>query len=228
VSLAFVSQVSKHLNSLVKKHKERLRIESTTVQPATFHSYFASCGYLNCMIYAHESGCDWSDEACSLAAESGHLDCLKYLHENGCEWIEDGCTAAAATGQLECLKYMHENGCEWNGDCCTFAALNGHLDCLKYLHEHDCGWYEETCTSAAENRHFGKSILFTKTHNYIATPRLPQIRAWEWMWLECSYGRIYCKEWKFRTASIRTREWMWMGCYDLCVCRGTRKLGWDA
>ena len=48
---------------------------------------------------------------CSEAAFNGHLECLKYAHENGCPWTEYTCSHAAKNGHLECLRYAHENGC---------------------------------------------------------------------------------------------------------------------
>jgi hypothetical protein len=45
------------------------------------------------------------------AAKNGHLDCLKFAHENGCPWSENTTSYAARGGQLNCLKYSHENCC---------------------------------------------------------------------------------------------------------------------
>jgi hypothetical protein len=42
------------------------------------------CGQLECLIYAHENGCDWDSETCSNASMKGHLEILKYAHDNGC------------------------------------------------------------------------------------------------------------------------------------------------
>ena len=47
---------------------------------------------------------------CSEAALNGHLECLKYAHESGCPWSEWTCTRAAEGGHLECLKYLAKTG----------------------------------------------------------------------------------------------------------------------
>ena len=49
----------------------------------------AKLGYLNCLKYLHETGCEWNEWSCARAAENGHLDCLKYAHQNGC-WTQSG------------------------------------------------------------------------------------------------------------------------------------------
>ena len=38
-------------------------------------------GYLDCLIWAREHGCDWDSETCSAAAQEGHLDCLIWARE---------------------------------------------------------------------------------------------------------------------------------------------------
>ena len=132
IKLAFIASVSKQINSICKKHKQQIGIQSTVVRPMEFQHYFAVYGYLNSMVYAHENGCKWSEYTCIFAASNGHLEILKYAHENGCEWNERTCSDAALNGHLECLKYAHENGCPWDRNTCKYAAKNGHLEVLKY------------------------------------------------------------------------------------------------
>ena len=57
--------------------------------------------------YAQKSACD-------RAAESGNLDCLVYAHQNGAQWSEFTCYYAAKNGHLHCLRYLHTNGCPWD------------------------------------------------------------------------------------------------------------------
>ena len=138
VGLSLISSVSKLTNLLCKKIKQQFGIQNIKVESIVFQNYFALHGYLNCMRYAHENGCNWNEDTCSNAARNGHLECLKYAHENGCNWNDRTCSYAAKNGHLECLKYAHENGCDWNEDTCSGAANNGHLECLKYAHENGC------------------------------------------------------------------------------------------
>ena len=80
---------------------------------------------MECLIYAHENGCEWDDWICTSAAENGRLECLKYAHENGCPWDKDACKAAVASGHLDCLIYLHEEGCPWDLiECITYAYRN--------------------------------------------------------------------------------------------------------
>jgi hypothetical protein len=134
--LAFIASVSKQLNSISKKHKQNIGIQFTVMRPTEFQRYFAVNGYLSCMIYAHDNGCQWDQNSCYYAASRGHLECLKYAHENGCEWDNDTCSYAASRDHLECLKYAHENGCPWDSDTCRFSRNN--MECLKYAHENCC------------------------------------------------------------------------------------------
>jgi hypothetical protein len=109
IVLSFISSVSKHTNLICENIKQQLRIQSIKAKPYTFQSYFAKNGYINCIIYAHENGCEWNSYTCANAAENGHLECLKYAHENGCRWDSDTCLFSR--NNLECLKYAHENSC---------------------------------------------------------------------------------------------------------------------
>jgi hypothetical protein len=162
-----------------KGHLFCLKLLEKSDDPAVC-SAAASCGHLDCLMYAHENGCPWDSWTCSEAASFGHLNCLKYAHENGCELSCFVCIAAASCGNLDCLKYIHENGYGWDHwascnaarfgyiDCLVylhengcplsvitsqFAAEGGHLDCLRYLHENGCPWDKSTCEGAAEYGH---------------------------------------------------------------------------
>ena len=137
----------------------------------------ALSGYVECLRFAHEFGCNWSANTCTNAARSGRVECLQYLHENGCPWDESTCTHAAQNGHLRCLQYAHEQGCPWNEQVClgaaseghlqclqyaceqgapvsllvsVYAARGGHLECLQYLHSISVAWDEETTIAACE------------------------------------------------------------------------------
>jgi hypothetical protein len=73
IKLAFISSVSKQTNIICNKLKRQLDI-STKAKPAKFQEYFASKGYLSCIIYAHENRCLWDKYTCSAAALQGHLE----------------------------------------------------------------------------------------------------------------------------------------------------------
>jgi hypothetical protein len=77
----------------------------------------AKLGYLSCIIYLRESGCEWDNHTCSRAASGGHLHCQKYLHENG---------------HLNCLRYAYTNKCRVVGFVSYAAAKNRHKHCLMY------------------------------------------------------------------------------------------------
>ena len=92
----------------------------------------AERGDLECLKYAREHGCPWSEETTLSAALGGHLECLKYAHENGCRWDEGTTRAAAANGHLECLVYARDNGCPFNPDGLRIGIFeNRHLIFLK-------------------------------------------------------------------------------------------------
>ena len=78
------------------------------------------------------NGCENGCDTCA----NGHLECLKYARERGCDWSEHTCANAALNGHLECLKYAHEHGCPWDYWTCDKAAEKGHLECLKYACAH--------------------------------------------------------------------------------------------
>ena len=80
----------------------------------------------------------WDATTCAVAARYGTIDCLMYAHASGCPWESDTCRDAAEAGNLNCLSYAHEHGCEWRRDVLLVAASGGHLECLKYAHTHDC------------------------------------------------------------------------------------------
>ena len=95
-------------------------------------------GHLECLRYAHQQGCHWSEIICSEASEAGHLECLRYAHENGCPWNVVTTRSASVNGHLECLRYAHEHGCPWDDWTATCASTFGNLECLRYCLENGC------------------------------------------------------------------------------------------
>lgn len=89
-------------------------------------------------------------DVCAMAAKYGYLDCLRYLHENGCEWNADTCTESASRGHLDCLKYARENGCKIDSSACRRAAHGGHFECFKYAHEQGVGLSTSMAAVAAQ------------------------------------------------------------------------------
>ncbi|BDA50411.1 hypothetical protein COCOBI_16-0870 [Coccomyxa sp. Obi] len=85
------------------------------------------------LMYAHGIlGLSWDADTCAAAAAAGSIDCLSYAHCSGCPWRPDVCSSAAAAGSLQCLRYAHEQGCCWSGRTCLEAAAAGDLDCLMH------------------------------------------------------------------------------------------------
>ena len=71
---------------------------------------------------------------CTRTALNGHLECLKWAHESGCPWDERTCSYTAKHGHLDCLKYAHENGCPWNKQNCLANAKNNEI--IQYINSH--------------------------------------------------------------------------------------------
>lgn len=72
------------------------------------------------------------------AAKNGHLDCLEYAHHSGCEWGEDVAMIAAQNGHLACLQYAHEHGCPWDSQTRSVAYHNNQRECLRYAKMNGC------------------------------------------------------------------------------------------
>ena len=91
------------------------------------------------LMYVHDVlGLPWGAATCKVAAWCGSIDCLSYAHASGCRWDSRTCAAAASAGSLRCLAYAHEHGCEWNSLTLHIAARKGDIDCLRYAHVHGC------------------------------------------------------------------------------------------
>ena len=90
-------------------------------------------------MYVHDVlGLAWDVYMCSAAAAIGSLDCLSYAHASGCPWNSKTCEVAARVGNLHCLAYAHEHGCEWGTTVLHDATRYGQLECLKCAHTHGC------------------------------------------------------------------------------------------
>ena len=118
-------------------------------------------GHLDCLKYAHENGCPWSENTCYSAARYGHLDCLKYAHKNGCSWTKETCIAATENNHVDCLKYAFENGIhssfnyfqDLSNILSDIAARKGSLECLIYIHEKTESIKWSICSLASMNGH---------------------------------------------------------------------------
>ena len=75
-------------------------------------------------------------DALIWASVNGYLDCLKYLLENGCELHESAMFDAANNGHLSCLKILYEHGCPygegvWNRRL-VYVSIYMHDKKMKY------------------------------------------------------------------------------------------------
>lgn len=66
------------------------------------------------------------------AARRGYVDCLRYAHESGCEWHILTTYSAANVGSLECLQYAHKVGAKWYSGTMRIAQRNGHIECVDF------------------------------------------------------------------------------------------------
>lgn len=118
-------------------------------------------GYMKCLKYAHEKGCEWDERSCTTAAFRGYLDIMKYTHENGCKMdssiIQLSEWKRLQRNEFDCLKYYVENSdcvkyhIEASKDICYYAAGNGRLDILTYLHEKGFPWSDSTTIQACHH-----------------------------------------------------------------------------
>ncbi|BDA47197.1 hypothetical protein COCOBI_10-0420 [Coccomyxa sp. Obi] len=91
------------------------------------------------LLYLHDVvGTPWDASTCAAAARAGSVDCLSYAHASGCPRYFETCALAAGHGKLDCPVYAHEYECELNSLVLHHAARGGHLECLKYAHTHGC------------------------------------------------------------------------------------------
>jgi hypothetical protein len=55
----------------------------------------------------------WDSHVVAAAAQAGQLECLIYAHQNGCELTLLSSSWAGSNGHLGCLKYLISHGCPW-------------------------------------------------------------------------------------------------------------------
>jgi hypothetical protein len=152
VGLAFISSVSKQLNTLCKARKQKLGIQNTKVHWGDFQSYFVICNYFNCLKYVHQNCGGLDSETCRFAMEQGSLDCLKYILAHGGYFATDDLILGAEQGHLECIKYVLDKGAaKWHDDILIVAAKKGHLHIIKYFNEKENKWTPDICYSAIYN-----------------------------------------------------------------------------
>jgi len=68
-------------------------------------SYGTPKMHLECLIYAHKSGCFWGSDTTLSAVQNNRLDCLKYAYENGCPIDKEGCLTIAEYRLCRDKKY---------------------------------------------------------------------------------------------------------------------------
>lgn len=105
-------------------------------------------GRLSCLQFAHQHGCAFPADACTLAAKQGHLSCLKYIHEQGVALPASLCDFIAWNGHCDCLKYAHQQGCVLSPSIMTITTKRHFWDCVKYAYENGLGFSEDICVEA--------------------------------------------------------------------------------
>jgi hypothetical protein len=113
-------------------------------------------GRIGILKWLIDSGHDISDyPLCLSAAYTGNLECLKFAHESGCDLLpssmESAAFCAAGGGHLDCLVYAHESGCSLTIYVANAAAMWGHLDCYEYATRNGCPVDGKTRAVAAHN-----------------------------------------------------------------------------
>ncbi|BDA47210.1 hypothetical protein COCOBI_10-0550 [Coccomyxa sp. Obi] len=120
-----------HLDCLSYRHTEIMhhQTEEDDLDPLYLAAELTTA---DALVYAHDVlGLGWDTFVCAVAAGSGSIECLSYAHASGCPWNSQICAVAASSGSLDCLAYAHEHGSEWDASVLHHAARNGHLECLK-------------------------------------------------------------------------------------------------
>lgn len=120
--------------------------------------YAMEYGHTECLRYAHMYESKWPRGAISDAAANGYLSCIKFARENGCQWEDNytdnsACTRAAMNGHLHCLRFANDNGCRCDSHTILYAGMNGHLDCLKYSIKHSRSIPGDVCMYTAARGH---------------------------------------------------------------------------
>lgn len=84
--------------------------------------------------YLSEHGIPWYSYSADDAASNGHIECLKFAHESGCGMVLS-CRWAAVFGHLECLEYAHKNGGSVQSCIVEYAIIHNSVECFKYCLE---------------------------------------------------------------------------------------------
>ena len=81
----------------------------------------AAANSLETLVFAREKlHFQWSAETCQLAAQRGRLDCLMYAHQSGCPWNAE---TMRAENDWACLRFANARGCPWHAAHETFSVL---------------------------------------------------------------------------------------------------------
>jgi hypothetical protein len=167
----YQAAVEGDLAELRRMHEAGLPLEVNIIKEITYETITlmptinfkstteaASNGHLDCLVYAHENGCEWDWNTTSMAARHGHLDCLRYAHENGCPMDRTTTSYAYLNGHLNCIVYAHKNGCYVDVNCMRYSYLaNGsvykkeeserkeafRMTCLRYAFQQGCPYNTE-------------------------------------------------------------------------------------
>jgi len=127
-SLYTTSASHGHLNVIKYLHKNGYDCRDSICNIAT------GMGHLKILQYAlNVMGLPCTSWTAVAAASSDKLDCLIYLHESGCQWDEWTCSYAAKNNSLQCLRYAYEHGCPWNAHTLANAIAGRHTKILKYI-----------------------------------------------------------------------------------------------
>lgn len=121
-------------------------------QNGNYCAFAAANNKLDILVFMHEDlGYVWNEKTCVCAIVGRSLDCLKYAHEHDCPWTEISLKTTIQAKNLECLDYAFKNKCPYNyTTICTYAAKCGFLDGLIYLVGSLVPTYEDTIYTATK------------------------------------------------------------------------------
>jgi hypothetical protein len=114
-------------------------------------------------VMKHLSPKKMNKDTARIAAENGHLDCLMYAHDNGCELPRPGRIKPTTLGQLKCIKYLHENGRVWDASLCSWLGATGQDKLLAYAHENGCPWNKSLLCHSVRTRN-AKCVKYYLAH----------------------------------------------------------------
>ena len=111
----------------------------------------AAHGHLDCLEFAFNRNCPFSNSGLNEAARNGHYVCVEFmLTQNARDrrWRREeseACADAALGGHIRILQLLREYHLPWGKAVPEGSAIGGHLDCLKWLIEQGCPVHLESC-----------------------------------------------------------------------------------